>query len=195
MDRVPPLLRQRAPRRRLRGLSEVIETYIRRHPGLSEKDAFDGFLKEERIKAWVGSDESRKERLRSEFGRVWGSLNVEGKMANSARSGPSGPTQMQSPRTVRIDVQAEKKPVAPPEPGARKLQVMCTSCGHIDVWMQDDIIGCRSCGHVYEDMLHLIRVTPVGPFEFLFGEGWAGYATAAGLVGGFALLYFLLRGF
>ena len=125
---------------------------------------------------------------------MWGSVNVEGKMSNSARSGPSGPTQMQSPRTVRIDVQAEKKPDAPAAPGARKLQVMCTSCGHIDVWMQDDVIGCRSCGHVYDDMLHLIRVTPVGPFEFLFGEGWAGYATAAGLAGGFALLYFLLRG-
>lgn len=101
---------------------------------------------------------------------------------------------MQAPRTVRVDVQAEKKPAPPTGHAARKLQVMCTSCGRVDVWMQSDVIGCRSCGHVYDDMLQLIRVTPVGPFEFLFGEGWAGYATAAGLAGGFALLYFLLRG-
>lgn len=201
MDRLPPLLRQRAPRRRLKRLSEVIENYIRRHPGLSEKEAFEGFLKEDRIKAWVGTDESRRERLRAEFGRVWGSMNVEGKMSSSssARSGPSGP-MMQGPRTVRVEVQQPQEiptNVVPAHggPGMRKLHVMCTSCGRVNVWMQDDIIACRSCGHTYDDMLQLIRVTPVGPFEFLFGGGWAGYATAAGIGGGFVLLYFLLRGF
>ena len=178
-------------------MSEVIESYIRRHPGLSEKEAFEGFLKEDRIKAWVGSDDSRKERLRAEFGRVWGSMNVEGKMASSsARSGPSGPT-LQSPRTLRVEVQPQQQTVAeqPSGPGARKLQVMCTSCGEVNVWMQGDTIGCRSCGHTYDDMLQLIRVTPVGPFEFLFGEGWVGYATAGGLAAAFVGLYFLLRGF
>lgn len=176
-------------------MSEVIESFIRRHPGLSEKEAFEGFLREDRIKAWVGTDDSRRERLRAEFGRVWGSLNVEGKVAStSARSGPSGPA-LQSPRTLRVDVQPKQVARQPPGPGARRLQVMCTTCGKINVWMQDDRVACRTCGHTYDDMLQLIRVTPVGPFEFLFGEGWAGYATAAGIAVAFVGLYFLLRGF
>ncbi|HET6404395.1 MAG TPA: hypothetical protein VFH78_07095 [Candidatus Thermoplasmatota archaeon] len=179
-------------------MSEVIENYIRKHPDLSERDAFEGFLKEDRIKAWVGTDESRRERLRSEFGRVWGTMHVAGQMtASGARSGPSGPS-MQAPRTVRVDVHTHAKPPPPetePAEGLRKLQVMCTACGRIDVWMQGATIACRSCGHTYDDMLQLIRVTPVGPFEFLFGGGWAGYATATGIAGGLALLYFLLRGF
>ena len=107
---------------------------------------------------------------------------------------------MQGQRTVRVEVQQPQQiptnvvPAAVSGPGARKLQVMCTSCGTINVWMQDDAIACRSCGHTYTDMLQLIRVTPVGPFEFLFGEGWVGYATAGGIVAAFVGLYFLLRG-
>jgi len=183
-------------------VSEVIESYIRRNPGLSEKDAFEGFLREERIRAWVGADESRKERLRKEFGRVWGSMHGDGQLARASRAGPSGPASLEQPRTVRVNIQAEPEQaakqvppsLAPPSADARKLSVMCTVCGRIDVWMQADHIGCRSCGRAYEDMLQLIRVTPVGPFAFLFGEGWVGYATAGGIVGAFTLLYFLLRG-
>lgn len=178
-------------------MSEVIEGYIRRHPELSEKDAFEGFLKEERIRTWVGADESRKERLRKEFGRVWGSMNVEGQLATSARSGPSGPTSMQQPRSVRIDVSPapEARAARPEAPGARRLQVLCTSCRRTTVWMDDAGIQCRSCGHAYEDMLQLIRVTPVGPFEFLFGGGWKGAAVAGGIAAGLLALYLLLRGF
>lgn len=185
-------------------MSEVIENYIRRHPDVGEKEAFDGFLHEERIKAWVGTDETRKERLRKEFGRVWGSMHVEGQVSHSgARAGPSGPSQMQQPRSVRVDLtpQAElppqaarpSAPRAPPGAGARKLQVMCTACHQVNVWMQSDEILCRSCGTVYDDMLQLIRVTPVGPFEFLFGEGWKGAAVATGIAAGLVGLYFLLR--
>lgn len=193
-------------------MSEVIENYIRRHPDLGEKEAFEGFLREERIKAWVGTDDSRKERLRKEFGRVWGSMNVEGQVASSARAGPSGPAQMQQPRSVRVDVTpaavpAPQGPVRPehappalhahahaaPGASARKLQVMCANCAKVNVWMQSDMIACRTCGTVYDDMLQLIRVTPVGPFEFLFGEGWKGAAVATGIGVGLVALYLLLR--
>lgn len=202
-------------------MSEVIENYIRRHPGLSEKEAFEGFLKEDRIRAWVGADESRKERLRSEFGRTWGSMH-ETLAPGSARSGPSGPT-LQQPRTVRVDATpraetqtaappaAEERPLAPlGTPGAkamqhpsmasaavgggRRLQVLCTSCKRIEVFMEEDhTISCRHCGVVYHDMLQLIRVKPVGPLAFYFGEGWKGAAVAGGLVLGLAALYLLLR--
>lgn len=184
-------------------MSEVIETYIRRHPGLTAREAFEGFLAEDRIKAWVGSDPARRERLQAEFERVWGSMSGEARPAppvappappaSPARSGPAGPV-IHAPRTFRVEVST---PVAdaPKAAHGRKLEVMCTSCRRVDVWMQGETIACRSCGHAYDDMLQLIRVTPVGPFEFLFGEGWVGYATATGLAGGLVLLYFLLRGF
>lgn len=199
-------------------VSEVIENYIRRHPDLSEKDAFDGFLNEERIKAWVGQDDSRKERLRKEFGRVWGTISGEGQLASGPKAGPSGPTARVAQRAVHVEalqstVTEERRVLAPigtpgglgtrpPSTGSlavgggRQLQVLCTNCRRIDVWMNDDqSILCRRCGKHYDDMLQLIRITPVGPFEFMFGEGWKGAATAAGIVAGLAGLYFVLRGF
>lgn len=204
-------------------MSEVIENYIRRNPGLSEKDAFDGFLKEDRIQSWVGKEESRKDRLRKEFGRTWGSMHADTAPSSTARSGPSGPT-MQQPRSVHVDapvrpqetppahVQVERRPLAPKGTpmatdsphgapsgaqaigGGRRLQVMCTTCKRIEVWMgTDHEIKCRRCGTVYHDMLHLVRVHPVGPLAFYFGEGWKGPVTAAGILAGLVALYFLLR--
>ena len=178
-------------------MSEVIESYIRRHPELSEKDAFEGFLNEDRIKAWIGTDETRKDRLRKEFGRVWGSMHVAGQVSGGPRSGPTGPAAMQQPRTLRVEVTPEAAhadaPRAPIASGGRKLQVMCTNCYKVSVWMTGDVIQCRTCGHAYDDMLQLIRVTPVGPFEFLFGEGWKGAATGAAIAAGLVGVYFLLR--
>lgn len=173
-------------------MSEVIENYIKRHPDLSEKDAFDGFLNEDRIKSWVGIDDSRRERLRREFGRVWGAMHVEGQVtAGGARAGPSGPSGLQQPRTVRVEVQPESVSGQGGTP-ARKLSVLCSNCKHMDVWMQGDTVQCHRCGRYFEDMLSLVRVTPVGPFAFLFGEGWKGAGVAGGIVGGLALLYLLL---
>ena len=42
-------------------MSEVIEEYIRRNSGMQESVAFEAFLQQDRIKAWVGTDESRKD--------------------------------------------------------------------------------------------------------------------------------------
>lgn len=200
-------------------MSEVIEAYIRKNPDLGEKEAFDGFLQEERIKAWVGADDGRKERLRREFGRVWGSMHVEGQMTRGAgthgpKAGPSGPTvgAVGSGRAVRVEVHpTPEEPVARHAPtpahvpmgssggahalgGGRRLQVMCARCKRIEVYVDDaNTIQCRRCGHTYEDMLQLVRVTPVGPLEFLFGEGWVGYATAGGIAIAFLGLYMVLR--
>lgn len=196
-------------------VSEVIENYIRRHPGVPEKEAFEGFLLEDRIKTWVGGDDGRRERLRKEFGRVWGGMHVEGQVTTAARVGPAGPAgpQYTEGRGVRVQAtddspQALQKPAQPrerpeaaqimqpiPAMGAqsRKLAVMCTGCMRVDVWMDGGLIACRSCGKVYDDMLLLIRVTPVGPFEFLFGEGWVGYATATGIALALLALYGVLR--
>ena len=71
---------------------------------------------------------------------------------------------------------------------------MCTNCKRIEVWLGDDHeIRCRRCGTVYHDMLRLVRVQPVGPLAFYFGEGWRGAATAGGIAAGLVGLYFLLR--
>ena len=78
--------------------------------------------------------------------------------------------------------------------GGRRLQVLCTNCKRIEVYMDEaHTIWCRRCGVVYDDLLHLIRVQPVGPLAFYFGEGWKGAATGVGIVLGLAALYLLLR--
>lgn len=175
-------------------MSEVIETYIRRHPGASEPEAFEGFLREERIKQWVGGDETRRERLRREFARVWSAIhNPEGA---AAKAGPAGPqSAVLQPRAVRIEVQTPEKAlhVNAAGPHARKLDLLCTQCTRYDVWLAEGTIACRGCGRVYDDMLALVPVKPVGPLEFMFGEGWVGYATAAGIAAGLALLYVVFR--
>lgn len=175
-------------------MSEVIETYIRRHPGASESEAFDGFLREERIKQWVGADEGRRERLRREFSRVWSTLNnPEGA---PAKSGPAGPqSAVLQPRPVRVEVHAPEKAlhVHAAGPHARKLDLLCPACTRYDVWLAEGTIACRGCGAVYDDMLALVPVKPVGPLEFVFGEGWVGYARAAGLAVALTLLYMFVR--
>lgn len=212
MDRLPPLLGKCSAGRRL-NVSEVIENFIRRHPQLSESEAFDGFLSEDRIKSWVGTDQSRRERLRKEFGRVWAEHHVEQVRAQtptSARAGPSGPARTSPSQAIRVEVtpSAQGPPVAPPSApgpaqasrasatngGGRKLQVLCTKCRRVDVWMAaNNTVQCRACGLQYDDMLQLIRVTPVGPFEFIFGQGWRGIAMGAGIVAGLVGLYLILR--
>lgn len=175
-------------------MSEVIETYIRRHPGASESEAFDGFLHEERIKQWVGADENRRERLRREFTRVWSTIhNPEGA---AAKSGPAGPqSTVLQPRPVRIEVQATEKAinVNTAGPHARKLELLCPRCTRYDVWLAEGTIACRGCGNVYDDMLALVPVKPVGPLAFMFGEGWVGYVTAGGIAVALTLLYIFVR--
>lgn len=173
-------------------MSEVIEEYIRRHPGLREADAFEGFLKQDRIKAWVGADESRKERLRAEFGRVWQTLQ-------GAAGGTRGPVTM---RETDLEMEERRKQmeaakrvpvqVASDEP-SRKLQLMCPACNRTEVWKQGHVIACRNCGRVYEDMLDLVPVKPVGPFAFVFGEGVQGWLTAGGIALLLLALYGVLR--
>lgn len=175
-------------------MSEVIEAYIRRHPGASEPEAFEGFLREDRIQAWVGADPSRRERLRREFARVWSTLNnPEGA---PGKSGPAGPqSAVLQPRAVRVEVQTSEKAinVHAAGPHARKLELLCPQCTRYDVWLAEGTIACRGCGREYHDMLSLVPVKPVGPLEFMFGEGLAGYATAGGIAAGLVLLYVVFR--
>lgn len=154
-------------------MSEVIETYIRRHPAMPESEAFEGFLRDERISRWVGADEARRERLRAEFARVWGQVRP------SATAAPARPAPALPPPSQ----------LAPP----RRLQVMCPACERLDVWSDAGVVECRACGAVYDDLLRLVPVRPVGPFAFLFGEGWTGVATAGGVALLLLGLYGVLR--
>lgn len=176
-------------------MSDVIETYIRRNSGMTEDAAFEGFLQEDRIKSWVGADDSRKERLRREFTRVWASLHPP---ATTSRPGQpltrSAPQQQTAPVVVRPVVSVA--PAAAPHPsasGARKLPVLCTTCGRLDVWLEEGIILCHACSTPFDNLLDLIPVKAVGVLEFYFGTGWKGMATAVGIVVGFVLLYVFLQ--
>lgn len=183
-------------------LSEVIEEFIRRHPGMAERDAFEAFLREPRIASWVGADASRRERLQREFDRVWSRLQDEpaapaAPSAPAAPPAPAAPAQAkrpapivhheapEPPRSARVDVRTHRAHGA-----ARRLNLLCPACTRVDVWLADGAITCRSCQTTYEDMLALVPVKPVGPFAYVFGEGVKGYLTA----GGVALLLLVVYG-
>lgn len=180
-------------------MSEVIEEYIRRNTGMREEEAFQSFLQQDRIKAWVGTDEGRKDRLRREFTRVWQTLHppmTTGRPA-AERSRPQ-PVEPVAVEVRRPTPAAAPAPAAPAPPvahagPAKKLQVLCPTCGKLDVILQGGVISCRTCSHRYENMLELIPVKPVGPFSFLFGEGWKGAAVAVGIVAALLALYGVLR--
>lgn len=180
-------------------MSEVIEEYIRRNSGMREDEAFNAFLQQDRIKAWVGSDEGRKERLHREFTRVWQTLHPPMTAARPAAEKPRGPAN----DTVQVEIRRASAPAAPVQPQhveaprptgpAKKLHVLCPTCGKHDVFNQGGVIVCRTCTHRYDNMLDLIPVQPVGPFTFLFGEGWKGIATAVAIGAALVLLYVALR--
>lgn len=179
-------------------MSEVIEEYIRRNPSLSQDAAFEGFLKIERIRLWVGTDETRRERLRREFTRVWTTMhsdNSPSQQGANAQQAALVRPQASQPAPARPAAPADA-PAPPPrlKTGApRRLNVLCPSCSHLDVWLQGGDIGCRACGRDYDDMLQLIPVKPVGPFAFMFGEGIEGGLKAAGVAVGLLALYLGLR--
>ena len=191
-------------------MSEVIEDYIRRNSGMSEDAAFETFLQQDRIKSWVGTDASRRERLRREFSRVWDSLHPpstpsrQGALVREVRQEPAPQVSVRRPPPAVAPAPAPAPSPAreaEPEParqrlqtGApRRLQVLCPVCSHMEVWLHEGDIQCRHCGRAYDDMLQLIPVSPVGPFAYVFGDGWQGVAKAAGVAAGLALLYMLLR--
>lgn len=180
-------------------MSEVIEEYIRAHPAQSEGEAFEGFAAQERIRAWLGSDPGRRERLRREFARVWSQFEAKPAPGGAAmvppRAVPIHAPAMPAPAPPPTSAHApasrpahEHAPLPPPGPGARHLKVLCASCERMQVWADGSVIRCRHCGHVYDDMLELVPVRHVGMFHFLFGEGVTGVLVA----GGIALLLLLL---
>lgn len=158
-------------------MSEVIREFIRAHEELSEGDAFERFLREDRIRAWVGSDPERREKIRREFSRQWGSMRE-----SPSGSGAAAQTATRAPTVVQVRRDTPPANVQRPEGPARRLTLMCPACNELEVWTRGGLIECRGCGRHYENMLELVPVQPVGPFTYVFGEGWVGFATAVGLV-------------
>ena len=103
-------------------VSEVIEDYIRRNPGVGEDAAFQGFLQQERIKAWVGSDETRRERLRREFRRVWGVMHAPPPATAPSQPQPPSPSPASAaaqPRQAALVREVKPEPPAARPPEAR----------------------------------------------------------------------------
>lgn len=198
MDRLPALHGERPPRWGL-SLSEVIEDFIRRNSGMREEEAFAAFIEQDRIRAWVGTDEGRRERLRREFARDWSALHPPMTAARPAAERARPP-----PEPVQVEVRRPPAPAAPVAPQfterpagittpPKKLHVLCPTCGKYDVVSLGGLITCRTCQHKYDNMLDLVPVRPVGPFSFLFGEGWKGIAIAGGILVALVVVYLLLR--
>lgn len=127
----------------------------------------------------MGDDAGRRERLQREFSRVWETLHAasSGGPASAALAPrpvvQEAPPAREAPRPLKVEVR--------PDASARKLSLLCPACARVDVWLQAGVLSCRSCGTAYDDMLALVPVKPVGPFEYLFGEGLKGILTAAGI--------------
>lgn len=168
-------------------MSEVIEEYIRRHPGLLESEAFDEFVGQDRIRQWLGADASRHARLRVEFGRIWQQIQTTA----SGGRGPAVATEM-AQRQTKAPNQRLQVQVTPDQPWQR-LNLLCSTCARFDVWRSGDVIACRGCGRSFDDMLELVPVKAVGPFAFAFGEGIGGVAVAVGIALLLVVLYGVLR--
>jgi hypothetical protein len=138
-------------------LSRLIVDFIATHGALPEEDAFERFVAQEPIASWVKGDSHRRERVEREFRFAW------------RQQRPS------SPRTVEVRTPAAD--AGPP----RQLSLLCPACMKLDVWSRGDLVECYSCGRVYDDLLALVPIRRIGPFAFVFGTGWRGVATAAGL--------------
>jgi hypothetical protein len=180
-------------------VSDVIETYIRRNSGMTEDAAFEGFLREERIRTWVGEDAARRDRLRREFTRVWQGLQPPTTPSRTAPPlvRPASPSPQPQPVVVRPIVEVQAPPpvrhASPAGAAPRQLSVLCPTCGKMDVWLEGGEISCRACATSYDNMLDLIPVKPVGVLEFYFGTGWNGLLTAGAIVLGLISVYLLLH--
>jgi len=189
-------------------VSEVIENFIRRRPGISRDEALEEFLGDDRIATWIGGDASRRTRLENEFARVWEDV-TSGPLDPSSAAALDAPEVISheegdarppaDPRTLAPKIPSKAAPPTPPvrriegAPPARRLDLLCPNCAAFDVWSEDGIVACHNCHAEYDNMLDLVPVEPVGPFAFLFGDGWMGWVTAAGLTAALAILYLVLR--
>lgn len=180
-------------------MSEVIRDFIKDHEKLGEAKAFEQFLEQERIRAWVGDDPQRREKIRREFARIWATQEGEGQNVVQVQKPetPEAPPKPESDSHVPIHRGKSKavveRPVPSTETGYRHLNLLCTNCDGLDVWNKGHVIECRGCGRVYDNMLELVPVQPVGPFTYLFGEGTGGVATAVGLVLLLLVIYGVFR--
>lgn len=169
--------------------SSFIETFIAAKRGATKEDAFREFVALPRISEWAGADPSRVARLKDEFDRAWARMRAsEADAAAEADAAPLAAKPAAAPARP-----APAAPKAPAESAPRKprvgkpvASVMCTSCGsmnlHAHLAGDAVLIKCASCDTVYRDLLELIPVKEVGPFEFVFGEGWKGVVTFVALL-------------
>lgn len=166
--------------------SSFIETFIAAKRGVTKEEAFREFVALPRISEWAGADASRVTRLKDEFDRAWARMRAsEADAAAEAGSGSSAPQAATAPAApaARAPTEAASRR---PRAGKPVASVMCTSCGsmnlHAHLAGDAVLIKCASCDTVYRDLLELIPVKEVGPFEFVFGEGWKGVATFVALL-------------
>jgi hypothetical protein len=153
---------------------DYIEDFIRQRGASSEAAAFEAFLAEPRIAAWVSGDAARVARLRAEFAAGWARVH---------------------PLRAPAPLPAAPPPAAPvpAAPARAHLHLLCPHCRRMQVYQDGARVECRHCGRVYEDLLDLIPVRPLGPLAYVFGEGARGWLTAAGVLLLLLLLYGVLR--
>jgi uncharacterized protein (DUF983 family) len=134
-----------------RSLQELVD----RHAGKPREEVIRCVLEEPQIRQWVQGDAVKRKRLEDEVTQLLGAT------LSTPRARPVGKPQARLKSTRTLEVRQGRA-------------FMCPSCYAVTVtsaWEKDRVIArCRACGESYEDLLALIPVQQVGPFEFLLGE-------------------------
>lgn len=151
---------------------ETLREFVLRNRGLPKAQALDQVFEMPKVRAWVGSDTARRERLTREFERLWAEVAVG---ESPARLAPR-PQPHMGPAHQHADERVVREAARPPKVvRSRREKFICSACGSYDIFSESDghavHVRCRQCKTEFPDLLALVPVVEVGPFELFFGHG------------------------
>lgn len=177
---------------------ESLREFVERNRTLPKDQALAEVLEMPKVRSWIGNDPVRRERLTSEFERLWAEVVVRA---------PASPLRPQAPRAEphmgpahahadeAVVREATRRP--PKVVRSRREKFICSSCGSYDIYSESDGVDvhvrCRQCKTEFPDLLALVPVVEVGPFELFFGRGREAAIKAGAIVLLWVAVYALLR--
>lgn len=196
---------------------ETLREFVVRNRDMPKDAALAQVFDMPKVRSWVGNDAARRERLMREFERLWAEVAVEQASAAPERAG--APLQRRQPSAAEPPRYRETEPVHRPHMGpahahadegvvreaarpmravrARREKFICSACGSYDIYSESDgrevRVRCRQCKTEFPDLLELVPVVEVGPFELFFGRGREAAVKAGAIVVLWAVVYLLLR--
>lgn len=168
---------------------ETLREFVVRNRALPKDEALALVLDMPKVRAWAGTDGARRDRLVREFERLWAEVAAPAETERPQRATPRAQPHM-GPAHAHADERVVREATRPPKVvRSRREKFICASCGSYDIYSESDghdvHVRCRQCKAEYPDLLQLVPVVEVGPFELFFGRG----REAAVKVGAIALVW------